>query len=595
MDDPAAKAGPGPSSLALAHNEYRGYVPPKWRRFQDQLEGRVGELPSSGAHVTLKDLIRKTEARLAEEDAVVDPSVDVFEPIDPSERITGWVGTPDPRKYAPGTTSLTKDELQQEVEAGNVVYASDWVKAMQSLEPWEENLLACSIMNDYAKYRMLIQVEGEGGGVVSLHDLHAYVHHNPELKALVERRRDIASASQAQSGQPGQVPEYLAPFVGAPGNDKAMQLPREMVEQLPWALVGSGSMWRRRPTRWLKGMDGVKDFTFGVYVHEQQAREVLGPRWGDTTPRTALFSDAYWQDVLAAGPQMGMTFMLAAARDVPVADVGKVWGSRLAARMAVRGRSPQDISNELGALGGLLTPGELRAHTRLLSPQGTHLRAGSTLLLTLAPGGRLVLQAMTGDPIREREYYSIGALDGAPELAGAVASFFLGAGSAREPPIDQNVVAYVGAGVLQAARGRVVGAVDSSDARATRSPHRVAVAALAAAKPGAFKLPALGAKAQAGQPAPVVLHDVQRSRLIMQLGSVFNTAAQAADAATDKSKPFESQVAQRCAAAEASLKAGLAGLGLDMEGMGLQIGASPRGSQQRADLFAAAAPLGKAQ
>lgn len=36
----------------------------------------------------------------------------------------------------------------------------------------------------------------------------------------------------------------------------------------------------RRPTRWLKGLDGKEDFKYGVYMHEAAAAEVLGPKWG---------------------------------------------------------------------------------------------------------------------------------------------------------------------------------------------------------------------------------------------------------------------------------------------------------------------------
>lgn len=112
--------------------------------------------------------------------------------------------------------------------------------------------------------------------------------------------------------------------------------------------------------------------------------------------RTALSSQDYWHDVLAAGPRMGMTFMIAAARDVPVADVGRVWGPRLAARLAVRGRDGAGVSADLGALGELLSPGELVAHTRLLSADGSHIRAGSTLIATALPRGGVLLQGGWG-------------------------------------------------------------------------------------------------------------------------------------------------------------------------------------------------------
>jgi len=39
-------------------------------------------------------------------------------------------------------------------------------------------------------------------------------------------------------------------------------------------LVAAGDVWKRRPTRWLKGLDGKRDFRYGVYVHEDLAHNV---------------------------------------------------------------------------------------------------------------------------------------------------------------------------------------------------------------------------------------------------------------------------------------------------------------------------------
>jgi hypothetical protein len=71
----------------------------------------------------------------------------------PSGPISGWIGTPDPRKYAPGTTYLGPSELQAEIEAGNVVALEDWGKALDDLEPWERHMLSQALAADFAKYR----------------------------------------------------------------------------------------------------------------------------------------------------------------------------------------------------------------------------------------------------------------------------------------------------------------------------------------------------------------------------------------------------------------------------------------------------------
>jgi hypothetical protein len=35
-----------------------------------------------------------------------------------------------------------------------------------------------------------------------------------------------------------------------------------------------GQIWKRRPSQWLRGMDGQLDFNFAVYLHEGQAEKV---------------------------------------------------------------------------------------------------------------------------------------------------------------------------------------------------------------------------------------------------------------------------------------------------------------------------------
>ncbi len=45
------------------------------------------------------------------------------------------------------------------------------------------------------------------------------------------------------------------------------------------ALVANGNVWSKPPNPWLRGLaNGVRDFAYGLYVHEDLAAKVLGPR-----------------------------------------------------------------------------------------------------------------------------------------------------------------------------------------------------------------------------------------------------------------------------------------------------------------------------
>lgn len=45
-------------------------------------------------------------------------------------------------------------------------------------------------------------------------------------------------------------------------------------------MLATGSVWRRRPTRWLRGVDGLKDWEVEVYAHEPLANQVSSRRGG---------------------------------------------------------------------------------------------------------------------------------------------------------------------------------------------------------------------------------------------------------------------------------------------------------------------------
>jgi len=50
---------------------------------------------------------------------------------------------------------------------------------------------------------------------------------------------------------------------------------------------------------------------------------LLGPKYSGLNPQRVAASEDYWQDVLRAGPQLGMSYMVAAARDVPLAEASR--------------------------------------------------------------------------------------------------------------------------------------------------------------------------------------------------------------------------------------------------------------------------------
>ncbi len=108
---------------------------------------------------------REAGRRLEHSAEVSEIDTDLGEPYAPERKVSGWVGTPDPTKYAPGTNYLSPEELEQEIAAGNVVAADDWREALKQLEPWQLQLLQQMAVIDYAKNRC-VQACGRAGGRV---------------------------------------------------------------------------------------------------------------------------------------------------------------------------------------------------------------------------------------------------------------------------------------------------------------------------------------------------------------------------------------------------------------------------------------------
>eukprot|EP00878_Enallax_costatus_P020688 GHUV01021878.1.p3 GENE.GHUV01021878.1~~GHUV01021878.1.p3 ORF type:complete len:103 (+),score=26.44 GHUV01021878.1:1343-1651(+) len=100
-----------------------------------------------------------------------------------------------------------------------------------------------------------------------------------------------------------------------------MVLPPEVSAELGWGLLAGGSWYSRRPTRWLKGLDGVKDFDYGLYVHEEAAQAELGHSWGGRAPSEVLSNKAFYREAISRAPKMGMTLLAVASRPLPLEDL----------------------------------------------------------------------------------------------------------------------------------------------------------------------------------------------------------------------------------------------------------------------------------
>ncbi|GFR51690.1 hypothetical protein Agub_g14133, partial [Astrephomene gubernaculifera] len=318
-------AQPAPTSES-AQFELAGHLrrkfhlgPRNWGRFKAAAaeSDAEGYVPRSGAHVTLRDLAR-------------DPSTLVFPSNDdPAVRAAlsddgGWVGTPDPTKFAPGTSHLGPRELQEELDKGNVMLWKDFKRRVSELQGSEAEEVAAAVQQRLMQERMFVTLKD--GSKVSLWDLQQYVQNNPEMEALLQRGRRLPTADPTDPAGRPLPPEPVSGLERSGALDVALVEPREAEEaELDWAHVGSGSVWRRRPTRWLGGLDGVRDWHLELYVHEGMTNQVLGRKYGSRDPYAVLRDPRYAADVVRVGPLVGLTLVLTAARELPLREAASTW------------------------------------------------------------------------------------------------------------------------------------------------------------------------------------------------------------------------------------------------------------------------------
>ena len=91
--------------------------------------------------------------------------------LGPNDKVSGWVGTPDPSKFATGTNSLTPEEVREEVAKGNIVMLDDWAARVRELQPWEQKALFDAVVVDWTKNR-----SGHGGSRRMTHDAWCMAH-----------------------------------------------------------------------------------------------------------------------------------------------------------------------------------------------------------------------------------------------------------------------------------------------------------------------------------------------------------------------------------------------------------------------------------
>ncbi|KAI8474909.1 MAG: hypothetical protein J3K34DRAFT_98181 [Monoraphidium minutum] len=576
-----------------------------WSRFQAEVvEGKTPLQASQGPHTqTLEDLKQVPLPSDLEDDA-------------PSDEL--WWGTPDPSVYAPGTIHLDKRQIAEEEAKGNITTMARFRERLADAQDWELEVMGQLAQLHAMRHKMMLPMED--GTSVSLWDLYKYVRCNPQLEALAARGINSVEAGDGMTREDRiRLLEEVAPWTLDP-EAETMQLPDRVAMGLPWGLLSSAPYYSRRPTRWLKGLDGRQDFAYGAYVHEQQASDVLGPKWAGRGAAEVLGSGEYFDDLLAAGPLVGLTLMAITSRQLPLEEAASAWGERLAQHMDRMQSSleagpsssspaaadkpccggggggggggavtiprpafgPIDVSREkLRELAGLFDRGRLAEQTALLDEDGRELRRGAAILITAAPGGGVMVQAISPGKVREQEHYLLGAVTDA-RLTAALFDMFLHPQRGLNPGFAfsagyQSLWFVNGFKSFNSDNNPNVRRAGDPGPAAPRLPRRGRGAVWALPPPGR----------DPSEAAPELVRGVKRRVMYNQVHEAFAAAWDAAGEVEAQEGMDEGDLAlARRAAAEGALRRSLGGLGLNVQG--LLLGPPP---PEELDLASTAAPL----
>ncbi|KIY99503.1 hypothetical protein MNEG_8456 [Monoraphidium neglectum] len=455
-----------------------------WRRFQAEVvDGKTPLEAAQGDHTrTLEDLKRFVLPSDMEE-----VGEDGREP--PSDEM--WWGTPDPAIYKEGTLHLERQQIDEECEKGNIITMQRFREKLKDAKDWEIEVMRQLVQLHHLKHKVLLPCED--GTSISFWDLYKYVHCNPQLEALAARGVNSVDAAQGLTREDRiRLLEEVAPWQLDPEAD-SLRLPDRVTMGLPWGLLADAPYYSRRPTRWLKGLDGRKDFAYGLYVHEQHAAETLGPKWAGKAAEEVLADESYFDDLISAGPLVGMTLLAVTSRELPLEEATSAWTQRLEQHMdrlqsskgAGPSNSPSSSGGDAGGVGGgkdvaplkpccaakagraaeaaaaaaaaaggliprpvfgpvedsraklaevarLFDRERLAKQTALLDSTGANLREGSSILLSASPGGAVMVQAISPGKVREQRHYLLGAIAD-ERLSAALFDLFLHPDRALDP------------------------------------------------------------------------------------------------------------------------------------------------------------------
>lgn len=351
----------------------------------------------------------------------------------------GWVGTPDPNIYHPETTYLSSEELEIEKQKGTVMTYKDFKNEMKN-DPIAAEGFANLFALDVLKNNFFIHFEN--GSRVSFWDLFTYVKDNPHLKKL---------ADQFPLGFPdadGRGEHRALPWAYDP-NATQMNLDPEVEAEMPWTRIASSDHWSRRPTPWLRGLDGKRDFSYALYVDEEAAALQLGPSWHQE-PAWMLHHPAFTEDLLNAMPGAGATLMFIAARELNLEQLKSEWSERLYREMVDHQGAQASNVLKLRRLHNMFDGDALYRETKLMNLRGDALREGSMFMMTLEEGGKMMVQAISPGVLKERESYMLGVVRD-EVLTRSLLSMFMG-----QRALDHKFVDEVRDKMFDVVRGKSV-------------------------------------------------------------------------------------------------------------------------------------------
>eukprot|EP01025_Chloroclados_australasicus_P012442 TRINITY_DN1572_c0_g3_i1.p1 TRINITY_DN1572_c0_g3~~TRINITY_DN1572_c0_g3_i1.p1 ORF type:complete len:392 (-),score=53.18 TRINITY_DN1572_c0_g3_i1:208-1383(-) len=231
------------------------------------------------------------------------------------------------------------------------------------------------------------------------------------------------------------------------GQEKMQLRPKEEETLLDLTLMGGGTVFS---TKKLFGVPYLweSEFSYGIYVDEQDAHFSLKDKLSGRDPNTLLEDDNYYSELIKHGPQMELTLLLSPLRDIPLQEARNAIRQFVKPQFDLIVKQQEDEEDKEYSRAYAMT--EFSSGFQDVSwfnPEKRCIKKHTQFIVTCHPDGGVSVEAISPGKLKEQKTSSVGAFKSHP-FTFALFSTFMG-----PKAVDKEIRNKIGRGFLFVVNG----------------------------------------------------------------------------------------------------------------------------------------------